>query len=418
MPDSVRSSGHHPHSLVSAGVSGRPDDDVLAAAAVVLGELLERYHTTPPEQLGALVAELGVEAGAADCAVYLQDYAQELLVPLPSGAADGPPLPIDDSAAGTSFTDEVEVGEDDGDRVRLWLPMLDGTDRVGVLGATVGPADDGARWFLRRLASLASLFVLSKAENSDHFFWARRRRPMTLPAEMQWQLLPALAVATPGVAVAGVLEPAYEVGGDAFDYAINGDVAHVAIVDAMGHGLDASQMAAVAIGSYRHSRRQREGVVDTHRAMDAVLARQFGQERFATAQLAELHLDTGELTLLNAGHPPPLLVRRDGAARRVTGSPALPVGFGSEEAPPVATLPLEPGDRLLFFSDGVVENRRPEGEPFGEERLEEAFRAECAAGRTASETVRRLSRSFLDEHEGRTRDDATWVLVEWRGPAA
>jgi serine phosphatase RsbU (regulator of sigma subunit) len=82
----------------------------------------------------------------------------------------------------------------------------------------------------------------------------------------------------------------------------------------------------------------------------------------------------------------------------------------------LTTVRLEPGDRLLLFSDGVIENRLPEGEPFGEERLREAFRRECAAGWTPSETVRRLSRSFLDEHKGRTRDDATWMLVEWRGP--
>ena len=102
--------------------------------------------------------------------------------------------------------------------------------------------------------------------------------------------------------------------------------------------------------------------------------------------------------------------------RPVRCSPALPVGLGSGESPPLTTVQLEPGDRLLLFSDGVVENRRPDGEPYGERRLREAFARECAARRTASETVRRLARTFLDEHEGQTRDDATWVLVEWRGP--
>jgi serine phosphatase RsbU (regulator of sigma subunit) len=298
------------------------------------------------------------------------------------------------------------------------VPLLDGTDRLGVLGVTVDRDDPAPRWLCRQLASLAALFLISKGQNSDHFFWIRRRRSMSLPAEMQWQLLPALTVATPRVAVAGTLEPAYDVGGDAFDYAINGDVAHIAIIDAMGHGLQASQMAAVAIGSYRHSRREHHGLVDTHRAMDAVVAAQFGQDRFATAQLAELHLDTGELVMLNAGHPPPLLVCRNGGSRSVPCSPALPVGFGGEETPPLTTVQLEPGDRLLLFTDGVVENRTPDGEPFGEARLREAFRRECAADRTASETVRQLARTFLAEHEGKTRDDATWVLVEWRGPAA
>lgn len=387
----------------------------MVAAAEVLADVLETYHSTPPEELGVLVTRVAELAGAADCALFLQDYAQEVLLPLEPG--DEHPLPIDASVAGEAFIADEDREEPQGDRVRLWVPMLDGTDRMGVLRATVDPSDAAARWFCRRLAALAALFLVSKGENSDHFFLARRRRPMSLPAEMQWHLLPALTVATPRVAIAGVLEPAYAVGGDAFDYAINGDVAHVAIVDSMGHGLDASEMAAVAIGSYRHSRRQRYGLVDTHRALDGVLSRQFGDDRFATAQLAELHLPTGELRLLNAGHPAPLHVGPDGSSRAVPCSPALPVGLGPDGPPPIATLALEPGDRVLFFSDGVVENRRPEGEPFGEERLREAFAQECAAGRTASETVRRLSRSFLELHGGQTRDDATWVLLEWRGPA-
>ena len=388
----------------------------MAGAATVLADLLSAYHETPPEELGALVARFADQAGAADCTLYLQDYAQEVLIPLPPRHQEEP-LPIDASVAGAAFTSDRDEEEPDGGRVRLWIPMLDGTDRLGVLGVTVDPSDESARWFCQRLASLSALFLLSKGENSDHFFWTRRRREMSLPAEMQWQLLPAMTVATPRVAVAGALEPAYEVGGDAFDYAINGDIAHVAIVDSMGHGLDASQMAAVAIGSYRHSRRQRYGLADTHRALDAVLSRQFGADRFATAQLAELDLGSGQVRLLNAGHPAPLHVGSDGSSRAVPCSPALPVGLGPDGQPPVATLALQPGDRVLFFTDGVVENRRPDGEPFGEERLREAFAAECAAGRTASETVRRLSRSFLELHGGQTRDDATWVLLEWRGPA-
>ena len=393
----------------------RPDDASMVAAAEVLADVLETYHSTPPEELGVLVTRVAELAGAADCALFLQDYAQEVLLPLEPG--DEHPLPIDASVAGEAFIADEDREEPQGDLVRLWVPMLDGTDRMGVLRATVHPSDAAARWFCRHLAALAALFLVSKGENSDHFFLARRRRPMSLPAEMQWHLLPALTVATPRVAIAGVVEPAYAVGGDAFDYAINGDVAHVAIVDSMGHGLDASEMAAVAIGSYRHSRRQRYGLVDTHRALDGVLSRQFGDDRFATAQLAELHLPTGELRLLNAGHPAPLHVGPDGSSRAVPCSPALPVGLGPDGPPPIATLALEPGDRVLFFSDGVVENRRPEGEPFGEKQLREAFAQECAAGRTASETVRRLSRSFLELHGGQTRDDATWVLLEWRGAA-
>src|SRR5665811_2284499 len=83
----------------------------------------------------------------------------------------------------------------------------------------------------------------------------RDRQPMSLSAEMQWQLLPPLMMSTPQVAIAGALEPAYDVAGDSFDYALNDDVLHLAMIDAMGHGLSAAVMATLAMGAYRHARR-------------------------------------------------------------------------------------------------------------------------------------------------------------------
>ena len=68
----------------------------------------------------------------------------------------------------------------------------------------------------------------------------------------------AAADASPagGTTVAGLLEPAYEVGGDCFDYALNGDVMlDVAVFDAMGHGLPSSIISGLAVGAYRHARR-------------------------------------------------------------------------------------------------------------------------------------------------------------------
>ena len=357
--------------------------------------------------------------GAENVSIWLIDYGHAWLMPdidpgRPQLAGQAEALAVATTAAGRVFAraDPIESDEPSPHR---WVPLLDGTERLGVLRFDFPqPLSDAQRHACDVIASLVGELLVSKRVDTDLYDIQRRRGGMSLAAEMQWQLLPALTVATPRVAVAGVLEPAYSVGGDAFDYAINSDVAHVAIVDSMGHGLDASQMAAVAIGSYRHSRRQRYGLVDTHRALDDVLSRQFGDDRFATAQLAELDLGTGELRLLNAGHPAPLHVARDGSSRPVPCSPALPVGLGPDGTPPVATMPLEPGDRLLFFTDGVVENRRPDGEPFGEERLREAFAGECAAGHTASETVRRLGYTVIDHAAHELTDDATMVLVEWR----
>lgn len=133
-------------------------------------------------------------------------------------------------------------------------------------------------------------------------------------------------------------------------------VLHVLIVDAMGHGLEASRMANLAVAAYRHARRRQLDLESTFRAVDAALRSEFGPDRFMTGQLATLDSESGVLRWLNAGHPRPLLLRQARAASELLGPPSLPFGLGDAPLPPTE-VSLEPGDRLLFFTDGVVEAR-------------------------------------------------------------
>ncbi len=137
------------------------------------------------------------------------------------------------------------------DGVRMYLPLLDGSDQVGVMALTLDTVDDDDLRLLRRLAGLVADMLVTKHSYTDQFFLTRRREPMSVAAEIQWSLLLLLAMSNPQVAVAGILEPAYNVAGDSFDYALNEDILHVGMVDAMGHGLDAATMATVAVGSTR-----------------------------------------------------------------------------------------------------------------------------------------------------------------------
>ena len=150
----------------------------------------------------------------------------------------------------------------------MYLPLLDGSDQVGVMALTLDAVDDDDRRLLRRLAGLVADMLVTKHSYTDQFFLARRREPMSVAAEIQWSLLPPLAMSVPQVAVAGILEPAYDVAGDSFDYALNDDILHVAMIDAMGHGLDAATMATVAIGAYRHARRAGIGLAEIYAFMD------------------------------------------------------------------------------------------------------------------------------------------------------
>jgi serine/threonine protein phosphatase PrpC len=95
--------------------------------------------------------------------------------------------------------------------------------------------------------------------------------------------------------------------------------------------------------------------------------------------------------------------------------PGLPLGLCelSTNTLRVETQSLEPGDRLLFYSDGVIEARDAHGEFFGVDRLADLVAREAAAGQPAPETMRRLMHAILNHQDGSLQDDATTMLVEW-----
>ncbi|MFD4975367.1 PP2C family protein-serine/threonine phosphatase [Streptomyces sp. NPDC058424] len=395
--------------------TGRRADRSESFGEALLGEVLDRAHELPPHLIGPLVADVMEQLGGRRPQVLLQDYGQLLLVPLPGdGLTEGEPQVIDDSVAGRCFLDAhpVELPEDDG--VRVHLPLLDGGDQVGVMAVTLDSVDDHDRRILRRIGGLVADLLVTKHGYSDLFFGVRRREPMSVAAEIQWSLLPPLAMLMPRVAMAGILEPAYDVARDSFDYAFNGDVLYVAMIDAMGHGLDAATMATVAIGAYRHARRAGTGLPEIYDFMDRAVADQFGPEHFVTAQMLQLDTTTGHLQWVNAGHPSPMLVRDHRVALRLTGPTTLPAGFGGPE-PQICEMKLEPGDRLLCFTDGLIEEHAMGEEQFGEGQLIDWVNQLERTGRGIRAVARSLSHTLKRARGGHTTDDATLLLVEWRG---
>lgn len=379
----------------------------------VLGSLIERSSLAPPDDIPDLVSEHGRRLGALELTLYRVDYEQVSLIPL-SGkdGAEREPLAIDSTLAGRAFR-LVQVVEQDADGCRrVWIPMVDGTERVGVMEVVVERIDQALLSDFRLLAGLAAGLVLSKSLYGDSLELARRRKPMSLAAEIHWHLLPPLTFGTERFTISGVLEPAYEVGGDAFDYALNGEIMHLAVFDAMGHGLEASLLSAVAVGAYRSARRRHLDLESAYGEMDEAVRHHFGAERFVTGMFGELNLSTGCLRWVNAGHPPPLLVRRGRVVKSLECQPSLPLGLGG----PVAGLTdesLEPGDRVLFYTDGVVEARSSDGEFFGQRRLADLLSRETASGQPAPETMRRLSLAVLEHQGGALQDDATMLFLEW-----
>ncbi|MFE2678616.1 hypothetical protein [Streptomyces hygroscopicus] len=114
---------------------------------------------------------------------------------------------------------------------------------------------------LQALADLIGLLVVSKRALSDSHARLVRTQPMNVAAEMQWHLMPPLTFASDRVVLSAMLEPAYQVSGDAFDYAVADRVLHLGIFDAMGHDTPAGVTANLAVAACRNSRRQGAGLV-------------------------------------------------------------------------------------------------------------------------------------------------------------
>jgi hypothetical protein len=202
--------------------------------------LLEDAHLAAPDQIAALVTRHAAALGADDALVYLVDLQQRVLVPFFDSGGPGvgrtvEPLGVDATLPGRAFQHVEVLTQDAADgRIRVWLPLLDGVERLGVLGMTVDAA--------------------------------------------------------------AALEPAYEVAGDTVDYAVDAGWARVAVLDGMGHGLRSAQLATVAVAAYRNARRADRSLTDTAAFIHDALIKAFGGNAFATAVLAELDTDTGMLS--------------------------------------------------------------------------------------------------------------------------
>ncbi len=381
-------------------------------------DVVHASHLVVPDDVPNLLVEHAKGLGAEDAALYLVDYEQRVLVPVPN--RNGPAreeVVIDATLAGRCYrTLEIQTTTRDEGGVRVWAPVLDGVERLGVLefvfGADAEPVTDDVRAF----AGLVAEVVMAKQAYGDLFERVRRRQPMSVAAELAWRLLPPLTFGTDELVISGVLAPVYQLGGDSFDYSVDAHTARIAVFDAMGHALEAGLLASVAMAACRSSRRAGSDLVGSAAAIDGAVATEFGPDRFVAAVLAELDLESGRLRWSICGHLPPLLLRDGRVVKTLAGEVTPPLGVSG--AVVVSEEMLEPADQVLFFTDGVVEARSAAGEFFGVDRLVDMVTRTSAAAAPAPETLRRLVHAILDHQEGELQDDATIVVVEWRGPGS
>jgi serine phosphatase RsbU (regulator of sigma subunit) len=392
----------------------------LASASDVLAATVEASHMLPADRLGDLLRQAGLAIGATDVSMWVIDYGQVTLVPTDDGgrAPDGTNVVLDvaTTTAGRAFARAHPIESDEPDPHR-WIPLIDGTERLGVLRfAFPERLTAQNRRDADALAALAGELLVGKREHTDRYALRRRREDLNLAAEMQWQQLPPLESSMPSAEVAGFVEPAYGVGGDGFDYSLNGDVLDLVIYDAVGHGLHAALLSTLTIAALRHARRCQLDLDGRLQAADEAISTDFGGD-FVTAQVAQLSTSRGSITWANAGHPPPILIRDGGVVAELQCRPRPPLGLQELQTTTTATatVQLQPRDRVLFYTDGLVEGGRRGGSRFGFDRLADLLRRTDAEGLGCAETVRRLGHSVLEHAAFELHDDATMLLVEWRG---
>ena len=392
-----------------------PEPSTGLPAALV--EMLRGTHLAPLEALPTVLSAAGRHLGVSAVA-YLADDAKEVLVPVPGGPGqDRPPLRIDGTLPGRAFRLlRIETTVSDDGQARLWVPVIDGVERLGVLDVmTRAPAEltdphlhRQCWWWAHYLGHLLS----SMTAYGDFFETLRVPRPRTTRAELVWHLLPPLTAGTDRVLVSGRVEPAHDVGGDLFDYALSDDRAQFAVIDAMGHDLRAGLAAATAVSAYRSARRSGAGLFEQAEAVHDAVSEQFEGDVLATGVLADLDLTTGRLRYLVAGHPAPLLFR-DGKVVKSLASGRRPVLGLDVRSMTIGEEHLQPGDTVVLYTDGITEARDREGQGFGLARLTDTLQRGAAEGLPLPEVVRRVVKAILEHHDGVLQDDATLLLVRW-----
>jgi serine phosphatase RsbU (regulator of sigma subunit) len=373
------------------------------ATTVDIAALLHAAESAAPVEAAAEVARCLQETfGAEDVALLLADLSGKSLVRM-GESETSETVSIADTPQGTALGRQEIVVEG----TRLHAPVSNRGEAIGVLEMRLPEApDEELQREVAKVAVALGLIVIANRRYTDLFEWGQRSRPLSHAAEIQRRLLPdAYTLETDQATIAGWLQPASEVAGDTFDFSVELDRLHLSITDAMGHEVEAALLATTAVGALRNARRGAEPIEEQARQACCAIDEAIG-DGYVTGQLVRVELSSGKAQLVNAGHPAPYR-QRGGVVDRPKILADPPLGAFPERRYRVQTLELEPGDRLYFITDGVIE------------RNAEAFDLEEFIERTAAEhprdAVQLLMHELLDATGEELQDDAAALCVDWHG---
>jgi serine phosphatase RsbU (regulator of sigma subunit) len=385
-----------------------------------LRSLLERVEAAAPVDAVAAVADqLAALTGAAEVSFLIADFSGHALVRLGTaarapggsrtqGEESAQTLPLEGTAyAQVLRTQQADVAETDRG-VRMVVPVTDRGDAMGLLELVLPEApDEQVQADIRAAGHALAYVVIANRRHTDLFEWGQRTTPFSLAAEIQRRLLPSAFTCEAGqFTLAGWLEPAATVGGDTFDYALDRDSLQVSITDAVGHEVGAALLATLLVGSLRNERRRGLPLGEQAVNANAALLAHAAPGQFVTGQVMRVDLGTGQAQIVNAGHPCPLRLRA-GRVEEVELAIDLPFGVQEGLRFRLQEFPMQPGDRIVFVTDGMQERNAAE--------LDVAAALARTAALHPREVVHALGTAVMRATGGRLRDDATVVCLDWYG---
>ncbi|HUG47689.1 MAG TPA: PP2C family protein-serine/threonine phosphatase [Candidatus Limnocylindria bacterium] len=242
----------------------------------------------------------------------------------------------------------------------------------------------------------------------------RLEEELRVARDIQLSLLPACPVA-PGYTFDAKYLAAREMSGDFYDFlyhALPEGRLELVIGDVTGKGVPAALMMAHSRAVLRSEARRAESPAQLLMSANQVLTEDRLARLFLSALYARLDITSGLVTFANAGHDLPLLIRRGARSAVELDAPGVILGAFRRIELSDFSVRLEPGDTLIFYTDGVTEARDPEGRLFGDERLAQAALA-GAAGAAATDVTLAVLDAVTGFMRGAPRsDDITLVVIQ------
>jgi phosphoserine phosphatase RsbU/P len=227
-------------------------------------------------------------------------------------------------------------------------------------------------------------------------------------------ILPRRMPDRPEVAIAAALIPARSVGGDLYDFIVDGDDLWFIVADVSGKGVGAALYMAVVKTLFRATIHLVATPAEVLARMNRELCRDNDQMMFITAVVGRLSLTTGDVALGDAGHNPALILGVDRGLSKAVIPKSIALGVMDNATFESGRVRLAPGSTLVLYTDGATDARDTSGGMFGSDRLDRLVAAN--AGKSAADLVDSIIGAVQTfEAGGAQEDDLTLLAIQYRG---